>query len=74
MDSLGGVGGGGGVGCIHAFVGEAAAEVRILGNLCGQSVCVASSQSLCCVERRGLGVAEGEKDITGTFETHPVQS
>lgn len=32
------------VGCIHAFVGEAAA-VRILVNLCGQSKYVVSSQS-----------------------------
>lgn len=45
------------MGCIHAFVGEAAA-VRVLVNLCGQSEFVASSKSskeqLCLCGQREL--------------------
>lgn len=48
------------LGCIHAFVGEAAA-VRILVNLGGQSKCVASSQFCLC----GLRVLDGEKALKG---------
>lgn len=66
------------MGCIHAFVGEAAA-VRVLVNLCGRSEYVASFHSskeqFCLCGCRALQVVTddgGGKGIEGTVDLHPV--
>lgn len=59
------------MGCIHAFVGEAAA-VRVLVKLCGQSKHVAFKRNSSVSVVKGCSELMGKKGIKGTVKIHPV--